>query len=289
MLGIYVYTAPSSGGTTFDYIDLFCNISPITDVDFKLFVDSYYAYDFVSSLKRSYSPVFVNIILKHLHIIKDPLEIQSILLEVNNFDTAFIHFSILQRYLNKQIIEKYNKIYILASWRMIRKFLYEDDVSPSYSHNNIKILASPFFKQFLIQNNIPLTKYQTYYSKLSLERLNNIKVEYDGLFSDYENYTKYRHINKNFNIHKFDKLLYSRRSDSLYIELKAKTIFEFLYFNKPVYYSAKNKVMDDGLTDYLKLFGIDDNISQELNISSSEVYDKLVKFNETDLNNILNN
>jgi len=288
MFNIYVYTAPFSGGTTFDYIDLFCNISTIADVDFKLFVEAYYVCDFISYIKNSYNSNFINRILKHMCIIKDPNEISSIILNSNNFNIAFIHFSILQRYLDKQIIERYKKIYIISSWRMIRNFLYDDDVFPSYNYDNIKILASPFFKKFLIQKNIPLTKYQLHYSKLSSYRLDNIKLGYDGVFSDYENYSICRHTNKNFNIHNFGKLFYTRRSDALYLESKAKTLFEFLYFNKPVYYSSKNKVMDDGLTDYLKLFNVDDNISQELYIPSSEVYEKLIKFDESDLNNILN-
>ena len=41
------------------------------------------------------------------------------------------------------------------------------------------------------------------------------------------------------------------------------------------YYSRENKTQDDGLTEYLKLFGIDDNIDQEIKISEEELFDKL--------------
>ena len=52
-------------------------------------------------------------------------------------------------------------------------------------------------------------------------------------------------------------------------------IFEFSALGKRVYYSRENKTQDDGLTEYLKLFGIDDNIDQEIKISEEELFDKL--------------
>ena len=60
----------------------------------------------------------------------------------------------------------------------------------------------------------------------------------------------------------------------------------FLYYNKYVYYNAVPKQDNDGLTDYLNYFNIDDNISQELKITKEEVYNKLIKFDSD--NKILN-
>ena len=46
-----------------------------------------------------------------------------------------------------------------------------------------------------------------------------------------------------------------------------KMLFEFLLTGRRVLYSAAGKVMDDGLTELLTLFGIDDSVDQELHIS----------------------
>ena len=45
--------------------------------------------------------------------------------------------------------------------------------------------------------------------------------------------------------------------------------------NKKVFYSVKNKTIDDGLTNYLRLFNINDNFDQEITITPEEVIDKL--------------
>ncbi len=46
-----------------------------------------------------------------------------------------------------------------------------------------------------------------------------------------------------------------------------KMLFEFLLTGRRVLYSAAGKVMDDGLTEMLALFNVDDNVDQELCIS----------------------
>ena len=49
-------------------------------------------------------------------------------------------------------------------------------------------------------------------------------------------------------------------------------IFEFSALDKKVYYSNDNKTHNDGLTYYLKLFDIDDNISQEIHINEKRLF-----------------
>ena len=90
----------------------------------------------------------------------------------------------------------------------------------------------------------------------------------------------------NFNIHDYGSLIYTRRNyfdADYYVEIKGKSIFEFLYYEKPVFYNAKPKTIDDGLTDYIRYFGIDDNITQELKIPKDVIYEKLIYFDDNDL------
>jgi hypothetical protein len=50
--------------------------------------------------------------------------------------------------------------------------------------------------------------------------------------------------------------------------------------DKKVYYSSANKSQDDGLTEYLRLFGFDDNITQEIEFTKQDVIDKLGFYKE---------
>ena len=113
----------------------------------------------------------------------------------------------------------------------------------------------------------------------------NIIIKNSGkYFYDYKNYEQLK-SNKLFNIHQYDKLFYIRHKLTdmqLYMEMKGKLIFEFLYFGKKVHYSPDNKMFDDGLTDYFQLFNIDDNIEQDIHINKKEIYNKLIQFDDND-------
>ena len=127
--------------------------------------------------------------------------------------------------------------------------------------------------------------------KLSEYRLDNMIISYKKkIFNNYNNYESMKSI-KDFNIHDYCQLDYFRHIRDINdtnntivknIEIKGKLIFEFLYFNKSVHYSPINKVVNDGLTDYLELFNINDNVEQDFHISREEIFDKLVKFDKTD-------
>ena len=66
-------------------------------------------------------------------------------------------------------------------------------------------------------------------------------------------------------------------------------IFEFSALDKKVYYSNENKTHNDGLTYYLKLFDIDDNLNQEIHINEKRLFDILgMKDNDVLLKDILN-
>ena len=100
----------------------------------------------------------------------------------------------------------------------------------------------------------------------------NKKITYKELFqcSEYH-YTRWDHKN------------------NIYFENIGKMIFEFLWMNKKVKYFSNNKSINDGLTEYLKLFNIDDNITQYLNISKNDIEKKLFMHKNDTLLNILRN
>lgn len=82
---------------------------------------------------------------------------------------------------------------------------------------------------------------------------------------------KFQHLlAKELKYHRWRKVI-----EGVYAENIGKMIFEFSALGKRVYYSRENKTQDDGLTEYLKLFGLDDNIDQEIKISEEELFDKL--------------
>ena len=66
-----------------------------------------------------------------------------------------------------------------------------------------------------------------------------------------------------------------------------KMIFEFLWMGKKVKYYLYDKLRDDGLTEYMRLFGVDDNVGGYLDISKEEIEDKLFMKEEDEILGIL--
>ena len=53
-------------------------------------------------------------------------------------------------------------------------------------------------------------------------------------------------------------------------------MFEFLLLEKKAYYYCKNKHIDDGLTEFMQQFDIDDNYDYDLNtINNNVLFEKL--------------
>ena len=185
------------------------------------------------------------------------------------------------KYLNK------NHEVILISELTLMAELYNNktnikDLTDNY--NIKKIIGTKFMKNYCDDDIL-----FEYYMPMSEFRLNNIKMNNNNII--YDNYNNYEadKLNSDFNIHNYAGIKYNRRYlpyHDVCMEAKGKLLFEFLYYNKYVYYNAVPKQCDDGLTDYLNYFNIDDNISQELKISKEEIYDKLIKFDSD--NKILN-
>ena len=147
-----------------------------------------------------------------------------------------------------------------------------------------------------IQNNLFIQKeldkrYKIYYHKFSHERFNHLKRLncINGIVTEDK---RERTGNIDFEYLKATELHYQRWRkviDNVYAENIGKMIFEFSALDKKVYYSNENKTHNDGLTYYLKLFDIDDNISQEIHINEKRLFDILgMKDNDVLLKDILN-
>ena len=142
-----------------------------------------------------------------------------------------------------------------------------------YRCKNKYILGNKFNQKYFSSD------YYHYYHKFDFSRVEKYRkicknqIFEKRYFSDpleYNGYNYYRQIKV-----KFDP-------PAIYYENIGKLIFEFQYLERPVFYSPKNKKWDDGLTDYLSLFNINDNIEQELRIQKEEIINKL-SFKEDDL------
>ncbi len=165
---------------------------------------------------------------------------------------------------------------------------------PSIS-NDIHYLGNPSTLPFAPINN----KYE-YYHKLSVDRLEQMRIEDSSLLAFVTSYNpilfdyldskriQYEHRKrcrkKQFNQLKYNSLYFVRNKCTMYgstFHNIGRIIFEYCYLQKSVSY-FNNKQFNDGLTEYLKLFNIDDNVHQEITINSTDLYNKLF-FHDNDL------
>lgn len=186
-----------------------------------------------------------------------------------------------QRYFEKnKNIFNCNKLIYLDSGRFARiyfeTFNKKDLKLNEYPQGKKETIffCNPHNQQF-VDNSI------CYFHKFSYERLNHIKPKkLNDMILDVDRYDIIKNQkNKNFNIFPLEYNAYNYHRHYLYgntfYENIGKLIFEFNYHNKNVFYSPKNKMIDDGLTHYLNLFNINDNEKQILNISKNEMEHKL--------------
>lgn len=263
---ISVITTDFISGNLIDGLDLYYNLRDYFDCDYFILIKTNQMKLLYHKLKTTFNPPVYNDIIQHIRL-------DNFQIDFDKYDVFIYKYNY---YRLNHDITKYNGI-LLNGWSATRELIYyKNNVFANFKH----VATSPFLLKYDKANN-----YFIYYAKFSKYRLDNIiHSNKEWTFSDYANYEKLK-TSQNFSIHDYSKLAYSRHKvdeTNFYAEIKGKLIFEFLYFGKQVHYSPKNKVFDDGLTDYLNLFGIDDNIEQDLNISREEVYETLVKFDEND-------
>lgn len=263
---ISVITSDYIGGNLIDGIDLYYNLQKYIECDYFIFIQPNKIKTFFYKLKGTFKPDLYNNIIKHIQLYDYKLD----------FDKYDIYIYRYNYYKLNPTITQYKGIF-LNSWAAVRELVYyKKDIFTNFK----SIVSTPFILKYDTTNNFFI-----YFHKLSEYRINNLIYKANTkCFNSYNIYETLK-ANKYFNIHDYNKLYYCRHKVNdidFYLEMKGKLIFEFLYFGKQVHYSPINKAFDDGLTDYLSLFGIDDNIEQDLNISKEEIYDKLVKFDEND-------
>jgi len=228
-----------------------------------------------------------------------------------NFYLIYEDRKVIKRY-KKYLNNKYNFFYIPNT---LKKYSFENDVCIfdknilyDIYNDNIKISSKNsilLFPSFLVDNednkmtilrkvlkeNNIITFCNIYNSafidnfiiwrmKLSKERMNNIKSNF--LSNDNSKLTSLNYNeskNKNIDINPFSYNIYEYERRQIYYnkyyENIGKLIFEFLYFKKQVFYSSNNKQFDDGLTENLNMFNINDRFSQILKISKNDIEKKL--------------
>lgn len=241
-------------GSFIDCLDTYYNLKELgLDCELIILVHLQHINTWKSKLNQLYYPILVRDILKHINT-KIP--------NINKDDIIICKYESLKN--NTIDYHNYNNIYIINDLILTGDYIKGTNVINIDNIDSIKgVLSTNFLKQFLhkvIINYIPFSKF----------RLDNMKVSYKlGEFSDYDNYHMLKQQDY-FNVHQYQSLKYSRHYLGG-VEIKGKLIFEFRYFNKPVKYLSIKKFMNDGLTDYLALFGINDNIDQDITISKDEI------------------
>lgn len=157
-----------------------------------------------------------------------------------------------------------------------RKDIFIDNIIDSINHENFKILASKFYEKFNYPN------YIEYYIKFNEKRLQHIKNNSNNIdkilytSDSKDTYNNHRSTSR-ISIHSFKEYHYNRWfliNNDIYFENIGKLMYEYIYLNKRVKYSPKNKnTPEDGLTHYLKLFGVDDSKNLILSnyISKSDI------------------
>ena len=251
-------------GSFIDCLDMYYNLKESGyNCDLIILVHLQYVKPLIKKLNQLYTNILSNDIVKHIH---------------NNINNIKSDDIIICKYesIKSNLIDytKFKNIYIINDWKLTADFINKTNLDID-SIDSIKgILATPFLFNYSQKVIIDYIKFNKF-------RLNNMRITTKlDTFDKYKDYDTLKQ-QAYFNIHNYAKLIYERRKLdglSLCMEIKGKLIFEFLYFNKKVEYLPTNKSFDDGLTDYLQLFNINDNIKQELTISKEEIEEKLVFF-----------
>ena len=245
-------------GSFIDCLDMYYNMRKY-NINCELIILIYFQYinTLRDKLNQTYTPLLVKDIMRHIH---------TNISNINSNDIIICKYESLK----SGIIDynKYKNIYIINDWNLTMDCVNNCNINIDNIDNIKGVFGSPFFKQF---SNKTIIDYMSF----SQFRLDNMKILHRlPIFNDYPNYDELKR-QQYFNIHQYNKLLFQRRYEG-WIEIKGKLIFEFRYFNKDVHYSPKYKTRNDGLTDYLQLFDIDDNIEQDVVIPKEEIIEKLV-------------
>lgn len=190
------------------------------------------------------------------------------------FDVLVTNPNTLYRFYDMHVFLKYNYLVIIDSATFFIDSCYGSEHNRYLeSLPNKTIFGNTYNSGFFARD------YEIYYHKFSRKRLNhigNIVPEF-GVLKDRNESNDwmckyYRHA------HSFDSLFYKRHYsiNGIYFENIGKLIFEYAYFGKDVFYSCENKKFNDGLSEYLTLFNIDDSLCQKIDIPKESIESILV-------------
>ena len=249
-------------GSFIDCLDTYYNLKSTGYLcELAVLVHLQYVKPLIKRLNTLYTPVLANDIVKRISSNINAVSPDDIIIcKYESIKNGIIDYN------------KYKNIYLINDWTLTADFINKTALDLDNIESIKGIIGTLFLHQYtnkLIVDYICFNKF----------RLDNMRVSYKlDVFDQYDEYDTLKQ-QQYFNIHNYRRLIYRRRKlDGLSVcmEMKGKLIFEFLYFNKQVHYSPVNKCFNDGLTDYLSLFNIDDNIEQDINISKEEIELKLL-------------
>jgi hypothetical protein len=271
---------PFLDGTSTSLIDSFYNL--------KNYVNNIYCYilfdssknmvkqniEYIKTLNHSVPIKLLNPIYVDIHSLNE-------FIKHNKFNNLIMSFGVF-RFIDS-IPFQYEKLILLDAGRIIYDFYNQNSKFINYVKGlpNTIMLGNKMNQAFFDWEN-----YFIYYHKFSKERFNHLKKLHviEGSVSSCK---RTKNGNMLLNNMMLNELHYNRwRSvtddNSVFSENIGKMIFEFSALGKKVYYSPLNKTHDDGLTEYLRLFNIDDSFEQQINITEQQLFDKL-GFHKNDL------
>lgn len=112
------------------------------------------------------------------------------------------------------------------------------------------VLGNDFNKKYFEED-----RYMLFPAPINFLRLDTFKIKRQSIY-----HVNARQRHRNLEPLSYKGFSYNRHESisGIFFENVGRTFFEYIYMNRDVFYSAKNKTLDDGLTYYMKLLGFDD-------------------------------
>ena len=281
ILILHIGDSVTVNGTVTETFDLYFNLLE-SGYEPELIITLPYKYIARVQLRvrRSFDTNFYNFYKSHSY--SDSI-LDEIKTKLNNYDFIFLTGT---TYLRLDCSDINAKIITYMSTVSYFHLTQSQYLNPLFYSNNFYFLKTPFADKLLSKFTDISCNCFDYYVPFNEYRLKSLLVSENGEIYCNKQYEDDVMKILAFNIHDYSAISWTRRDyyhRGLNLEIKGKIPFEFSYFQKPVYYDASTKMIDDGFTDYLNLFGINDNISQTILIPQKELYDKLINYKDDDI------
>lgn len=231
-------------------------------------------------VRRSFNTDFYNFYKNHSY--PDSI-LDELKTKLNDYDFIFLTGT---TYLRLDCSNVNAKIITYMSTVSYFHLTQSESLNPLFYSTNFYFLKTPFVDKLLSKFTDISCNCFDYYVPFNEYRLKSLLVSENGEIYCNKQYEDDVMKILAFNIHDYSAISWTRRDyyhRGLNLEIKGKIPFEFNYFQKPVYYDASTKMINDGFTDYLSIFDIDDNISQTILIPFDELRSKLIGYKENNL------